>query len=507
MHVRLIDGWAELRRMSSGTAEELQRLLEEILETLTDAVKAEALARKGTRQTMLQRLDAGTRIDVRDEARANLPRLLRRVQEAEAAAGQTARAAAVAGALDPAALNQLQELLGSLGVRSAAVPTPTAEVFLRDTYTAERRLREDAHRHVVGYVSLFVRVAGDRPLADYRRNDVIKWIRVLEGLRTSYGKRKGDDTKTIQQLLKSSEGEKTLNRTTIEKHLIHLKAFFVAGNRHHRWTSIDEIDALFRDIPLSRHVPDARPRKSWTTAHLGGLLASPIWSGTRSRRDAVTRRHEPGPQIHRDAYWWLPIAALWTGARLEELAQLQHDDLAHDRDGTAYLRIHDDGDRKVKTAHSVRNVPVHRCLRDLGFTDLFRTGGRGRIWPELKPHGRPPSWGALYSTHFTDYRRACGLYEPLRDFHSLRRTFVTMLRTRADVDALTVAAIVGHDDSDPELRRVQQTNDYTDYSIASLAAAVERLDYAAYGLDLSILARTAAVCGPRESTRTEYLPP
>ncbi|WP_157985811.1 site-specific integrase [Teichococcus vastitatis] len=487
----------------SGTAEEMQRLLEEVLSALGGAIDAEAQGTRGGRRSMLQMVATAERMEVHAGALASLPSLLGKIEEAEVAAGATARATAVAGAMDPAALGSLRELLKSLGVRSTAVPTPTVTAFLQDTYTAERRLREDAQRHVVGYVTLFARAAGDKPLADYKRQDVIKWVRVLEGLRTSYGKRKGDDAKPTRQLLRESEGEKTLNRTTIEKHITHLKAFFVSANRHYKWASAEDIEDLFRDIPLSRHVPDARPRKSWTVAQLGELLASPIWSGTRSRRDDVTRRHEKGPQIHRDAYWWLPIAALWTGARLEELAQLQHEDLGWDREGIPFLRIHDEGGRKVKTTHSIRNVPVHLFLRSLSFLDLFRPGGRGRIWPELKKHGRPPSWGALYSTHFTDYRRACGLYEPLRDFHSLRRTFVTTLRTRAGVDALTVAAIVGHDDSEPELRRVQQTNDYTDYSISALAEAIGRLDYAAYGLDLGILTATAAVCGPRDSTRTD----
>ncbi len=75
-----------------------------------------------------------------------------------------------------------------------------------------------------------------------------------------------------------------------------------------------------------------------------------------------------------------------------------------------------------------------------------------------------------------------------------------MMRNRAKIDPLTVAAIVGHDDSDPEFQKVQQTNDYTDYSIAALAAAVERLDYAAYGLDIGFLTATAAICSPRGST-------
>ena len=78
-----------------------------------------------------------------------------------------------------------------------------------------------------------------------------------------------------------------------------------------------------------------------------------------------------------------------------------------------------------------------------------------------------------------------------------------MLRTRAGVDALTVAALVGHDDGDPELKRVRQTNDYTDYSVAVLSAAIERLDYAAYGLNIEILMGSAGACGPRGSMRIE----
>ena len=410
-----------------------------------------------------------------------------------------------AGKIDLDAIAQMRGILNDLGVVSRRTPTPTVTAFLRDQFTAERNLREDAQRHIEGYVHFFAKATGDKALADYGRADVLKWVRLLEQLRASHGKRKGDREKTITQLLRESRGVTTLNRTTIEKHITHLKAFFLTSIKHYRYATSDDIAAMFDDIPLGRSVPNARPRKSWTIAQLNALFASPLWSGTRSRAEDRTKRHEAGPQIHRDAYWWLPVAALWTGARLEELAQLHHEDLQRDVNGIPYLRLHDEGERRLKTPQSTRNVPLHRVLRELGFEGIFRAGGRGRIWPELRAHGRPPSWGGLYSTHFTDYRRACGLYEPLRDFHSLRRTFITTLRTKARVDVLTVAALVGHDDSDPELRRVQQTDDYTDYDISSLHHAVEALDYPSLGLDLGPLVRAAAECGPRGSMRTARL--
>ena len=96
-------------------------------------------------------------------------------------------------------------------------------------------------------------------------------------------------------------------------------------------------------------------------------------------------------------------------------------------------------------------------------------------------------FGDAFSSHFGDYRRRCGLYERLRDFHSLRRTFITCLRTRARVDPLTVAAMVGHDEELPEFKRAEQTDGYTDYDIGPLKEEIERLDYAAYGLNLNLL--------------------
>ncbi len=137
---------------------------------------------------------------------------------------------------------------------------------------------------------------------------------------------------------------------------------------------------------------------------------------------------------------------------------------------------------------SVRNVPVHSALIRFGVLDLFDPARKERrIFPELKPSGRLKKLGDTYSTHFTDYRRRCGLYEPLRDFHSLRRTFITAMRNKAEVDALTVAAIAGHDDDDeaPEVVRLRQTDDYTDYDIGWLKTAIERLDYEAMGLEIS----------------------
>jgi len=382
----------------------------------------------------------------------------------------------------------IRGMLGDLGFTVKPTSTPTVTTFLKDTYIKEKQLQDDAHRHVVNYVSLFARITGDRCLSDYRRTEVVDYVRTLERLKSSLGKSPKDEKRSVEELLADSEGKPSMNSTTIEKHVQHVKAFFATANKHLRFANSDDIDNLFDGIGLSKVVPSAQKRKCWSMEQLNALFASPLWQGTKSDLSQRSKRHLPGASVYRDAYWWLPVAALWSGARLEELAQLHHEDLKADCNGVPFIRIHDEGDRRVKTTNSIRNVPLHPFLIELGFSKLFDLTKKGlRIWPELLPAGRLKKLGDTYSTHFTDYRRRCALYEPLRDFHSLRRTFITTMRTRAKIDPLTVAAMVGHDEELPIFERAAQTDDYTDYDIGPLREDIERLDYEAYGLDVDLI--------------------
>lgn len=68
-----------------------------------------------------------------------------------------------------------------------------------------------------------------------------------------------------------------------------------------------------------------------------------------------------------EASKWLPLLALFTGARLEELGRLDVADI-RDEDGIAFLAIHTMGEgRSVKTRSARRKVPIHPELIRLGF--------------------------------------------------------------------------------------------------------------------------------------------
>jgi len=77
-----------------------------------------------------------------------------------------------------------------------------------------------------------------------------------------------------------------------------------------------------------------------------------------------------------DVRYWFPLIALYSGARLEEIGQLKTDDIQTCPDtGIIYFNITDmgvsgDGEKKhAKNKNSVRPIPVHSTLIEIGFLD------------------------------------------------------------------------------------------------------------------------------------------
>ena len=87
------------------------------------------------------------------------------------------------------------------------------------------------------------------------------------------------------------------------------------------------------------------------------------------------------------AHYWLPILGLFTGARLNELCQLQITDVKEE-EGILFLNITDDAnDQRVKTAGSKRRCPIHSTIEMLGFRDFYewrKASGEKLLFKEVK---------------------------------------------------------------------------------------------------------------------------
>ncbi|WP_333610426.1 DUF6538 domain-containing protein [Brevundimonas bullata] len=180
------------------------------------------------------------------------------------------------------------------------------------------------------------------------------------------------------------------------------------------------------------------------------------------------------------ASYWLPLLALYTGARQTELGQLHPDDVceeAYDVSDTEMrsawvVRFVDNPDRgqKVKTEGSERRVPIHSDLIQLGFLDIAsaaRSDGRDRIFHKIKPTSEGELMGS-WSKWFGRYRRSLGVSGKDTPFHSFRHSFKHYARA-CNLDKAVNDAITGHETGD-----VADQYGALDYPLGPLVEAMAR---------------------------------
>jgi hypothetical protein len=161
-------------------------------------------------------------------------------------------------------------------------------------------------------------------------------------------------------------------------------------------------------------------RRQLEDDRLSAIFHGPVLTGFG---DGAEDRFLPGSTLIRDTRYWVPLVALYGGERLEELLELWPDDVVKE-DGVELISIGGIHDRKrtqVKSASSVRKVPVHSVLKELGFLDYVRTmrqSGSRFLFPGFKRAGPDKRFGHNFSQRWTGYRRAVDAYK--KDRTSIR---------------------------------------------------------------------------------------
>lgn len=197
--------------------------------------------------------------------------------------------------------------------------------------------------------------------------------------------------------------------------------------------------------------------------------------------------------------YWVPLIAAFTGARVNEIAQLQPGDVKQDDEGLWYFDITDDDDSKktLKTAQSKRIIPLHQVLLNLKLVEYVKSKqaeGAANLFditPERADrHGRAPArW--FNAEYLRDYLH---IEDPAVSFHSFRHRFITSMHQAifdaSDVKgeliasttpALILRRMVGH--SDMSLMTAGRSKDvHTDtytgaLSVKSMKKVIDLLQY------------------------------
>lgn len=300
---------------------------------------------------------------------------------------------------------------------SAASSGTMLDPTIVDLWAAERKVSDkgrDTHRAVARW---FYERVGRKPVGQITRQDCI-----------------GFKSKLVE------EGQSPAN---IKMKLSRLRTLlqWAADNGHARCNPADGV--TIKDVEAAKN-----KRRSFDLASLNAIFGSPVYSSG-----------ERPTQGRGEAAYWLPLLALFTGARLEELGQLRPEDVVRltfpDADGQDqfawFLRITEEGEGlRLKNAASERLVPVHPELERLGFVLhalAMKAEGHVRIFHELRPgaYGRlTAKWGEWFSRYRRD---VCGVTDRRLVFHSFRHTFKDCAR-HAGIPEGVQRQIMGHSGED-----------------------------------------------------------
>jgi integrase len=307
---------------------------------------------------------------------------------------------------------------------------PEAPLFstLTDAFLAWRErtgVRVHTIRQDRPILRFFAECAGDKPVTAYSRGDVSAYLDRVRLLPATYGRSPADRDRTMAELIARAErtGEPRLSAKTAKRHLSTLSAFF-AFCRDRGLLTKAQCDELVSKHRFGTMRAPRQQRDAWTSDELKALFASPVWTGC----DPVVRSR-PGPAIIRDAKFWLPLLALFHGARLEEFADLRRRDIG--RDGKiAFVRISPET-RSLKTKSAARTIPLHPEIIRLGFlgyVERVAPNPDDPLFPDIAPQGPDRKRGPRITRWFVNYRKQVGLYRRGVGMHAFRHTTNTRLR-------------------------------------------------------------------------------
>ncbi|NYS26503.1 site-specific integrase [Rhodobacteraceae bacterium 2376] len=353
------------------------------------------------------------------------------------------------------------------------------EVFARENKRGVSKDRINQCRRDIG---TFIDVVGASfPISKITKVEVREWKQLLTQYPVKATETKAFAGMNIRQIVKANAqlGKPVIADRTVNRYLSSLSAFmsWAVDNGYLDRNPVEKL--ALRNESMTPAFP-------FDTEQLVALFNSPWFTGCKS---AAEWRNvaKPGPVQIRDHRYWVPLIMLFSGARTGEIGQLAVSDVrqAH---GHWIMYITTEGDKtgegkSVKTAGSMRVVPIHPELIRLGFIQYHEQrvkDGGVALFPGAKRNARGQMMADV-SREFGRYLTRIGIKSGRGlSLYSFRHGAADALRRAVFLDQ-QFGFILGH--AEPTM-----TGRYGIMPQGMLEQRVELVNAIAYpGLDISHL--------------------
>lgn len=315
----------------------------------------------------------------------------------------------------------------------------------------------------------FVEIVGDKAVTELNQGDVDRYISQIRHLPKNRRKIAQLKNLTATHAIELNQSHKfdVLSQRSLQKYTDRLvepfNRFVQRGYCRYNYVSTTQ---GFKT--KTRNPKEARD--PFTTKDLKTIFESKAAVSMLS-----ARKHLPSRP-------WGLLLGLFTGARASEIFGLTLADIFHD-ESAPYISITErDGERRLKNEHSIRNIPIHPKLVDLGFLEyceLARKSQKGVEQPMLFPdisYSKAQGWARNTCRWYNEkFLVKIGVkVDDKKVFHSFRHTVSDVFRKSDSVNRHKVSAYIGHADrAGPEWLSGAYGSDYKPAELIGICQQIQ----------------------------------
>lgn len=337
------------------------------------------------------------------------------------------------------------------------VPQPTASAdknMLSQIFPIYLRLREKAgiSQHSLddftSAYNLLIDMIGDKPITHFSQDDTNHFVDIIQQLPpnrnkvAAYRGKSTDEVIKVRRDLEEAENRKrklnpdapffaadfSMSPRTVDKHIGILSTFFkwAIGKGYIHGKNV--FDGQKIQTKAQRDADTESARLPFTDDDIKKIFSVANYKARKAPHD-----------------FWLPLIALFSGLRLNEIAQLYLTDITEINGIWTFDINKNAADKNLKNATSKRLVPIHPQLLELGFLEFFedvKKLGKIRLFPQLSyvqgSYSRTPG------RNFALYLTSLGITEKEKVFHSFRHTFNDNLKQVALLGDEARSELMGH---------------------------------------------------------------
>jgi len=310
--------------------------------------------------------------------------------------------------------------------------------YIKDKGSIEPKTSEGYTRHF----NLFIRITNISTIEELSVLSIRRYKTILAQLPPRVGQDKKFINKPIDSILKMKYPKK-LAFKTMKENLVTIRSFL-------QWLSVqmyvkNDLSGLLSNIKNPDSKKESEYRAAFSDSDLTKLFSIPEYQVDCFKKYSFR--------------YWLPLLALYTGARANELCQLLVEDV-YALDDILVFDINDKHNKKVKTKNAIRKIPIHKTILKLGFENYIETvkrSGEAKLFPDLKPDRHKDSARKLSRFFNESYKSYNGLLDRCgiekhtdigkKVFHSFRHTLINQWKQQR-LDSSILKQIAGHSKSD-----------------------------------------------------------